>query len=176
MVSLFGCRRRTQTKISILLWFSGVNHLSPSSSRTFWGQYHWSGNAGSCVDCTWSISLYLPCRKQFQYLFNSQQRIDTWRSRIKHRTICVLLACWSKRRKSPRSRKYWLFCAASCPIHAKHLEKASGYGILDWYWSWNHQRRIEVLSDKIERNHLSGCTSTKLHCESWKIERRRTIV
>ena len=80
MVSLFGCRRRTQTKISVLLWFSGVNHLSPSSSRTFWGQYHWSGNAGSCVDCTWNISLYIPCRKQFQYIFNSQQRIDTWRS------------------------------------------------------------------------------------------------
>ena len=32
---------------------------------------------------------YLPCRKQFQYLFNSQQRTDTWRSRIKHKTICV---------------------------------------------------------------------------------------
>ena len=42
---------------------------------------------------TWNISLYLPCRKQFQYLFNSQQRIDTWRSRIKQKTICVLLAC-----------------------------------------------------------------------------------
>ena len=33
----------------------------------------------------------LPCRKQFQYLFTSQQRIDTWRSRIKQKTICVLL-------------------------------------------------------------------------------------
>ena len=26
-------------------------------------------------------------------LFNSQQRIDTWKSRIKQKTICVLLAC-----------------------------------------------------------------------------------
>ena len=36
----------------------------------FWGQYHWSGNAGSSVDFTWNISLNLQCRKQFQYLFN----------------------------------------------------------------------------------------------------------
>ena len=176
MESLFGCRRRIQAKISVLLWLLGINHLSTSSSRTFWGQYHWSRNAGSCVDFTWNISLYLPCRKQFQYSFNSQQRINTWRSRIKQKTICVLLACWSKGWKSSRSREYWLLCTASCTILAKHLEKASGYGILDWYWSWNHQRRIEVLSNKIERGHPSRCTSTKLHCESWKIETRRTIV
>ena len=36
--------------------------------------------------------LCLPCGKQFQYSFNSQQRIDTWRSRIKRKTICVLFA------------------------------------------------------------------------------------
>ena len=26
-------------------------------SRTFWGQFHWSGDAGSCVNWTWSIFL-----------------------------------------------------------------------------------------------------------------------
>ena len=176
MVSLFGCRRRIQTKISVLLWLLGINHLSPCSSRTFWGQSHWSCAAGPRVDRTWSISLHLPCRKQFQYFFNSQQWIDTWRPKFKQKTVCVLLACWSKRRKSRRTRKHWLLCTASCPICTKQLEKASGYGILDWYWSWNYQRRIVVLSDKIERNHPSGGTSSKLHCESWKIEKRRTIV
>ena len=38
-------------------------------------------------------------------IFNSQQWIDTWRSKFKQKTVCVLLACWSKRRKSQRSRK-----------------------------------------------------------------------
>ena len=42
MDSLFGCRRRIQTKISVLLWLFGINHLSPCSSRTFWEQSHWS--------------------------------------------------------------------------------------------------------------------------------------
>ena len=36
----------------------------------------------------------------------------------------VFFAFWSKKRKSQRSRKYWLLCAASCPIRAKHLEKS----------------------------------------------------
>ena len=129
MVSLFGCRRRTQTKISVLLWLLGINHLSPCSSRTFWGQYHWSCAAGSRIDWTWNISLHLPCGKQFQYLFNSQQWIDSWRPEFKQKTICVLLACWSKRRRPQRSRKHWLLCTASCPIRTKQLEKASRYGI-----------------------------------------------
>ena len=105
----------------------------PGSSRTFWGQHHWSGNAGSCVNYTWNIFLRLPCGKQFQYSFNSQQWFDTWWSRIKRKTICVLLAYWPKGRELSRSRKYWLFCAASCSIHAKLVEKAPGYSILDWY-------------------------------------------
>ena len=176
MASLFGCRRRTQTKIPVLPWLLGINHLPPSSSRTFWGQHHWSGNAGSCVDYTWNIFLHLPCGKQFQYFFNSQQWFDTWRSRIKRQTICILLAYWPKGRRSSRSRKYWLFCAASCSIHAKIVEKASGHSILDWYWSRNHQRRIEILSNEIQCNYPSRSSSTKLHCESWKIERRRAIV
>ena len=41
--------------------------------------------------------------------------------------------------------------------------------------TWN-QRRIEVLSDKIERNHPSRNTSSPLHCKSWKIEKWRKIV
>ena len=32
--------------------------------------------------------------------------------------------------------------------------------------AWNYQRRIEVLSNKIERNYSSRGTSSKLHCES----------
>ena len=175
MDSLFGCRRRTQTKISVLLWLLGINHLSPCSSRTFWGQYHWSYTTGQRVDWTWNISLHLPCGKQFQSLFNYQQWINTWRSEFEQKTICVLLACWSKKRRSQRSRVYRLLCTASCTILAKCMEETSRYGILGRYWSWN-QRRINVLSNKIERNYSSRNTSSPLHCKSWKIEKWRKIV
>ena len=37
--------------------------------------------------------LHLPCGKQFQSLFNYQQRLDTWRSKFEQNTICVRLAC-----------------------------------------------------------------------------------
>ena len=66
MVSLFGCRRRTQTKISVLLWLFGINHLSPCSSRTFWGQSRWSCVTRQCIGWTWDISIHLSRRKQFQ--------------------------------------------------------------------------------------------------------------
>ena len=157
MVSLFGCRRRTQTKISVLLWLLGINHLSPCSSRTFWGQSYWSYITGWCVDWTWNISLHLPCGKQFQSFFDYQQWIDTWRSKFEQKTICVLLAHWSKKRRPQRSRVYRLLCTTSCTILAKCMEETSRYGILDRNWSWN-QRRIEVLSNKIERNYPSRNT------------------
>ena len=123
MVCLFGCRRRIQTKISALLWLLGINYLSPCSSKTFWWQSHWSCAAGSCVDWTWSISSHLPRLMRIQSSFNNWQWIDTWRPKFEQKTICVLLACWSKRRRPQRSRQYWLLCTASCPIRAKQLEK-----------------------------------------------------
>ena len=53
MDSLFGCRRRTQTKISVLFWLLGINYLSPCSSRTFWGQSRWAWVTGQRFDWTW---------------------------------------------------------------------------------------------------------------------------
>ena len=38
--SLFGCRRRIQTKISVLLLKFGNKYLPPYSSRTFWKKSH----------------------------------------------------------------------------------------------------------------------------------------
>ena len=45
-----------------------------------------------CINCTWDLSIHLSRRKQFQSSINSQQWIDTWRSRFEQETICVLLA------------------------------------------------------------------------------------
>ena len=53
-----------QTKMSVLLWHFGINHLSPCSSRTFWKQSHWSYIAGQRVVWTWNIPLHLPRGKQ----------------------------------------------------------------------------------------------------------------
>ena len=164
MASLFGCSRKTQTKIRVLPWLIGINNLPP----TFWGQHHWSGNAGSCVDYTWNISLRLPCGKQFQHSFDFQQWFETWWSRIKRKTIFVLFAYWPKGWRSSKSRKYWLFCAASCSIRAKLMEKAPGYDILDWYWSWNHRRKIEI---SIKRNRMQSSFKEYFHQVAlWKLK------
>ena len=113
----------------------------------------------------------------FKYSFNSQQRIDTWRSRIKREDNLYFFLPVDPRDENHRDPDNIDY---SVPRRAqykqKQLEKAPGYGILDRYWSWNHQRTIKVLSNKIECNYPSRCTSTKLRSESWKIERRRTIV
>ena len=174
MDSLFGCRRRIQTKISVLFWLLGINYLSPCSSRTFWEQSHWSCATGQRVDWTWNIPWHLPCGKQFQSSFNYQQWTCTWRWKFEQKTNSVLLTLWSKKWKSQRSRVYRLLCTASRTILAKCMEETLRYGILGRYWSWN-QRRIDVQSDKIERNYSSRNTSSKLHCKSWKIEKWRKL-
>ena len=124
MVSLFGCRRRIQTKISVLLWFS-------------WGQSFISVlfkdiSGDSIIDLAMQDHVLI-APGVFPYIFHVgsnfnissilSKRIDTWRSKFKQKTICVLLACWSKRWKSPRSRKYWLFCACVVPDTCKTLGK-----------------------------------------------------
>ena len=60
MESLFGCRRRFEKKISVLLWWFGKDSLPPCSSRTFWKQSHWSNVTGQCGDWDWNIPLRLP--------------------------------------------------------------------------------------------------------------------
>ena len=129
MDSLFGCGRRIQTKISVLLWLFGMNYLSPSSSRTFWKQSYWSYSTGQCGNWNWNIPLQLPRWMHIQPSFYYQQWIDNWRSKFEQKTNSVLLVCWSKRWKSQRPRIYWLICTTSRAIHAQRMEKASRRGI-----------------------------------------------
>ena len=74
---------------------------------------------GSCVDYTWNISLCLPCRKQFQYSFNSQQRIDTWRSRIKQKTISAFFLHVDPRDENHRDPENIDY---SVPRHARYVQ------------------------------------------------------
>ena len=173
--SLFGCRRRFEKKISVLLWWFRKNPLPLSFSRTFWKQSHWSCVTGQCGGWGWNIPLHLPRRMRFQSSFYYQQWIDTWRSRFEQKTDSVLLACWSKKRKSQRSWTYWLLCTTSSAVRAQCMEEAPRRGILGRYWSCD-QRRINILSNTIECDYFSRDTSSLLHSKSWKIENWRNLV
>ena len=175
MESLFCCRRRIQTKISVLLWKFGNNSLPPCSSRTFWKQSHWSYATGQCVDWNWNIPLHLPRWMHIQSSFYYQQWIGTWRSKFEQKTNGVLLVCWSKRWKSQRPWIYWLLCTTSRAVLAQCMEKASRRCILERYWSCD-QRRINILSNTIECNYSSRNTSSPLYFKSWKIENWRDVV
>ena len=53
-------RRRQQEKISILYWLVRTrNSLSPSSSRSFRTQSHWSYTSGQCVNSGQFLRVYL---------------------------------------------------------------------------------------------------------------------
>ena len=147
--------------------------LPPCSSRTFWKQSHWSYVTRKRIDWTWNISLHLPHRMCTQSSFYYQQWIDTWRSRFEQKTNSILLAHWSKRRKSQSSWTYWLLCTTSSAIRAQCMEEAPRRGILGWYWSCD-QRRINILSNTIECNCPSRNTSSLLHSKKlwdWKLEK-----
>ena len=173
--NMLGIRRRIQKKISVLLWWFGKNYLPPCSSGTLWKQSYWSYVTGQCSDCEWNFPLHLPHRMRVQSSFYYQQWIDSWRSRFEQKTDSILLAHWSKRRKSQRSWTYWLLCTTSSAICAQCMEEVSRRGILGWYWSCD-QRRINILSNTIECNYCSRNTSSPLFFKSWKIENWRSCM
>ena len=84
---------------------------------------------------------------------------------LSRRQTVFFLPVEPRKERSQGSRVYRLLCTASRTILAKCMEETSRYGILGRYRSWN-QRRINVLSDKIERNYSSRNTSSPLHCKS----------
>ena len=54
--SMFGSRRRSKKKISVLVWYFRNNSLPPSSSRTLRTKSHWSFVTGQCDNSVWIIS------------------------------------------------------------------------------------------------------------------------
>ena len=61
-----------------------------------------------------------------------QQLIGIWRSNFEQKTNSVLLACWSKKWNSQRSRTYWLLCTTSRAIHAQSMEETSRWPCKDY--------------------------------------------
>ena len=72
-----GRRRRKQEKISILYWSIRTrNSLSPSSSRSFRTQSHWSFTTGQCVNYERFLRVHLSHRMCNQ--FNTPSQIQDW--------------------------------------------------------------------------------------------------
>ena len=122
----------------------------------------------------WIIPTYLPHRMCVWSSFDSQQRIDTWRSGFKQETDGILLASWSKRQRTSRSWTYWLLCTTSSTILAQFMEETSRRGILGWYWSCD-SKGIDILSDSIEGNYPPRNTSSLLYSKSCEIEDWRSL-
>ena len=113
------------------------------------------------------FSLHLPCRKQFQYLFNSQQWIDTWRSKFKQKTLCVLLACWSERRKSPRSRKILITLCRVMPDTCKN----TWYSGLILIWESSEKDWSSIRQDRTQSSFREYFHQVALwELKDWKAE------
>ena len=175
MVSLFGCRRRIQTKISVLLWLLGINHLSPCSSRTFWGQSHWSCSTRQRVDWTWSIPWHLPRRMRIQSSSIIGNGLILGGQILSRRQSVFFLPVdpRDEDHKDPENIDY------SVPRHARYVQNTWERHQDTVFWIDIDlgiiKRRIEVLSNKIERNYSSRGTSSKLYCKSCKIQNWRSF-
>ena len=78
-----GRRRRQQEKNSILYWTIRTRtSLSPSSSRSFRTQSHWSYTAGQCVDSKQFLRVHLSHRMCIQFTLHHKFRIDCGRTKF----------------------------------------------------------------------------------------------
>ena len=93
--SMFGRRRRTQEKISVLYWFIRSNSVPPSSSRSFRTQSSWSLITWQCRDSGRFLQVHLSRRMCNQSTFHHHFRIDTGRTNFEQETDSILSACGS---------------------------------------------------------------------------------
>ena len=139
-------RRREQEKISILYWLVRTrNSLSPSSSRSFRTQSHWSYTAGQCGNPEQFLRVHLSHR---QVTLHHKFRIDSERTKFKHgNTDGILNSLESHDQGTQRSAGAWFDQTTSCIVQAK-VEKTKGYGVLGRYTVCSTER-IEVLWNKM---------------------------
>ena len=78
-----GRRRRQQEKISTPYWLVKTrNSLSPSSSRSFRTQSHWSFTKGQCVNSGQFLRVHLSYWMCYQFTLHHKFRIDTARTKF----------------------------------------------------------------------------------------------
>ena len=70
-------------QVSILYWFVRTrNSLSPSSSRSFRTQSHWSYTAGQCVNSEQFLRVHFSCWMCSQFTLHHKFRIDSGRTKF----------------------------------------------------------------------------------------------
>ena len=110
------------------------NSLSPSSSRSFRTQSHWSFITGQCTTSErflWAHSSHRMCD---QFTLHHKYRIDTGRTKFKQgKTDSILYACESHGQGTQRSVQAWLDQTTSCTVQAENVEKTPRYGVLGRY-------------------------------------------
>ena len=91
-----GRRRRKQDKISVLYWsIKTRNSLTPSSSRSFRTQSHWSFITGQCLNTERLLRAHLSHRMCDQFTLHREFRTDTKRTNFEQKTDCILHVCGS---------------------------------------------------------------------------------
>ena len=173
-----GRRRWQQEKISILYWSIRIrNSLPPSSSRSFRTPSHWSYTSGQCVNSGNFLRVRLSCWMCNQFTLDHKLRIDTGRTNFETKTVfCTSVDPMNKEHKDPcdidleAPRLVW---------YKQKVEKTSRHGVLGRFSTCSSER-IEVLSNKIERNHLSRYTPSVLYPENcydriWRNHIRESI-
>ena len=162
-----GRRRRQQEQISILYWFVRTrNSLSPSHSRSFRTQSHWSFTSGQCIDSERFLRVDLSHRMCNQFTFHHEFKIFSGRTKFEQKTDGILYSLWI-----PCIRTIQTQWSLIWPNHVLHLtsktkvDSAPRYGVLGRYTACSTSR-IEVLSNKFERGHPLWYTPSLLYLES----------
>ena len=142
------------------------NSLSPSSSRSFRTQSHWlfipeCGNSGQF------LRLHLSNGVCNQFTLHHKFRTDTGRTKIgQGKTDSVLYGCECFEQGTQRSVWNWFDRTTSCMVQEEKMEKTPRHGVLGRYTTCSAER-IEVLSNKIERNHPLRHTPSLLYPEGF---------
>ena len=156
------------------------NSLSPRSSRLFRTQSHWSFTAGQCVNSGQFLRVHLSHRVCDWFTLHHQFRIDTERTKFGlGKTDSILYGCESHGQGTQGSVLAWLDQTTSCMVQAESMEETPRHGALGRYTACSTWR-IQILSNKIERNHPSRHTPCLLYPESccdgiWRNHIRESI-
>ena len=87
---------RKQENISRLYWSIRTrNSLSPSSSRSFRSQSHWSHTVGQCVDSELCLRVHLSHWMCNQFALHHEFPIDTGRTQFEQKTDGIFHVCGS---------------------------------------------------------------------------------
>ena len=129
-------------KNSILYWLVRTrNSLSPSSSRSFRTQSHWSFTTGQCVNSGHFLRVYLSYWMCSQFTLHHKFRIGNGRTKFRQgKTDSILYGCESHEQGTQRSGCNWLGCTASCLVQAEIVEETSRHCVLGWYSSIKQDR------------------------------------